>query len=79
MRATGRWDDEADRGRAAAWCSAEIDRAVAEVAAVGPPGQRPTRHLLFDNVCAAGCVRRPFSAARGAAASKADGRAPMAQ
>ncbi len=35
MRATGRWDDDAEE-QAKAWCAAEIDRAVAEVAAVGP-------------------------------------------
>jgi pyruvate dehydrogenase E1 component alpha subunit len=47
MRATGRWDDAAEAA-AAAWCTEEIDRAVAEVTAVGPadPDQ------LFDNVWA---------------------------
>ena len=47
MRATGRWDDEAEQA-AADWCSAEIDRAVAGVAAVG--AAEPA--LLFDNVYA---------------------------
>ena len=47
MRATGRWDDDAEDA-AAAWCAAEIDRAVAEVAEVGPA--EPA--LLFDNVWA---------------------------
>lgn len=48
MRATGRWDDAAEE-QAVAWCAAEIDRAVAEVAAVGPADPA----LLFDNVWAA--------------------------
>jgi pyruvate dehydrogenase E1 component alpha subunit len=47
MRATGRWDDDADAA-AAAWCAAEIDRAVEQVAAVGPAAPE----LLFDNVYA---------------------------
>jgi pyruvate dehydrogenase E1 component alpha subunit len=45
MRATGRWDDAAEE-QAARWCSDEIDRAVAEVAELGPA--RPEQ--LFDNV-----------------------------
>jgi pyruvate dehydrogenase E1 component alpha subunit len=47
MRATGRWDDAAEDA-AAAWCTEEIDRAVAEVAVVGPADPA----LLFDNVWA---------------------------
>jgi pyruvate dehydrogenase E1 component alpha subunit len=47
MRATGRWDDASD-GEASAWCAAEIDRAVEQVAAVGPAAPE----LLFDNVYA---------------------------
>ena len=47
MRATGRWDDDAD-DEASAWCAAEIDRAVEQVAAVGPAAPE----LLFDNVYA---------------------------
>ena len=47
MRATGRWDDAAEDA-AAAWCAEEIDRAVAEVAAIGPANPA----LLFDNVWA---------------------------
>jgi len=47
MRATGRWDDDAEQ-QASAWCSAEIDRAVEGVAAAGPA--EPSR--LFDNVWA---------------------------
>jgi pyruvate dehydrogenase E1 component alpha subunit len=47
MRATGRWDDDAE-AETAAWCAAEIDRAVAEVAAIGPADPA----LLFDNVWA---------------------------
>jgi pyruvate dehydrogenase E1 component alpha subunit len=45
MRATGRWDDAAEE-LAERWCSEEIDRAVAEVAELGPA--RPEQ--LFDNV-----------------------------
>ena len=45
MRATGRWDDAAE-AEASAWCSAEIDRAVEQVAAVGAGAPE----LLFDNV-----------------------------
>jgi pyruvate dehydrogenase E1 component alpha subunit len=47
MRATGRWDDAAE-AEAATWCTSEIDRAVEEVAAAGPP----SNDLLFDNVWA---------------------------
>jgi pyruvate dehydrogenase E1 component alpha subunit len=47
MRATGRWDDDAEQ-EASQWCSTEIDRAVAGVAAAGPA--QPA--LLFDNVYA---------------------------
>jgi pyruvate dehydrogenase E1 component alpha subunit len=47
MRATGRWGDDAEQA-AADWCGAEIDRAVAGVAAVG--AAEPA--LLFDNVYA---------------------------
>jgi pyruvate dehydrogenase E1 component alpha subunit len=47
MRATGRWDDATEEA-AAAWCTAEIDRAVAEIAAIGPPEAA----TLFDNVWA---------------------------
>jgi len=47
MRATGRWNDEAE-AEAEAWCVAEIDRAVAGVAAAGPADPA----LLFDNVWA---------------------------
>ena len=47
MRATGRWDDAAEQA-AEEWCAAEIDRAIAEVADVGPADPA----LLFDNVWA---------------------------
>jgi pyruvate dehydrogenase E1 component alpha subunit len=47
MRATGRWDDDAE-AEATAWCAAEIERAVEQVAAVGPAAPE----LLLDNVYA---------------------------
>jgi TPP-dependent pyruvate/acetoin dehydrogenase alpha subunit len=47
MRATGRWDDDAEAA-ASAWCTAAIDRAVAEVATAGAPPPE----MLFDNVWA---------------------------
>lgn len=47
MQATGRWDDDAEQ-QAAEWGNAQIDEAVAGVAAAGPA--EPA--LLFDNVYA---------------------------
>ena len=45
MRATGRWDDEAEAATEQ-WCEEQIDAAVAGVNAVGPADPR----LMFDNL-----------------------------